>query len=158
MGGPGSGGIKGDGRRTGKLPNPSRAIAQAFDPQRLSPAQRDLLVEHIDRAVGVYRSNASMVHVATSLIRLGLLRPEVPSLRPKYTVLTDLGRGTVANLLATYADALVRAGCMQERETPLQILRRLRVARSGRGAVAKCTTEAESLVHFSTPGAWTTPE
>lgn len=149
MGGPGSGRRRGDGRswKAGFSSNPNRPVARAVNVDSLSAPQVDLLIEHIDCAVGVHRRR---IRLTRSLIRLGLIRPEANAqVRPRFTVLTDIGRGTVANLLARQADALAEG---QPRETPLQILRRLKTAaRTG----AKCTTNAESLVHFSTPGAWT---
>ena len=64
---------------------------------------------------------------------LGLLQNESPGpmpAKPRALILTELGRQAVSLLLAEYADALVRAGCLDaEPLTPLMILQRLKAAR-----------------------------
>lgn len=145
MGGRGSGRRGGDGRswKAGFPSNPDRPIAKAFDVAGLSEPQRELLILHIDRAVGVHRGRGMKIAASVSLMRFGLIRGEVPGvIRPKYTVLTDAGRAAVATLLAQYADALVRAGCLDHAPElrPLQILRRLRA-----GAAASIDPEQSAL-------------
>jgi hypothetical protein len=95
--------------------------------RRLSLAKRDLLIEHIDTAVLVHHKHASRTIVAKSLMRDGLIRADMAGARPSATVLTPAGREAVAMILADYADAMVRAGLMEER--PLQILQALRALR-----------------------------
>ena len=75
-------------------------------------AQRDLLIRHINGprplAIGpeIYTRNA--------LVLRNLLRFDNPqNLRPRATLLTDLGRETVCIILGDYADALVRAGVLE---------------------------------------------
>ncbi len=75
-------------------------------------AQRDLLLRHIDGpqllAIGpeTYTRNA--------LVLRNLLRFDNPNnLRPHATLITDLGRETVCIILSDYADALVRAGVLE---------------------------------------------
>lgn len=93
----------------------------------LSFAQCEYLLFHVDHAVAVQRSNFKTL---PSLLRLGLIQSDVPNCpRPRYTILTDFGRQAVCMLLANYADALVRAGCLDaEPLSTLAILQRLKAA------------------------------
>lgn len=96
--------------------------------RRLKPAQRDLLVDHIDGSVQL--SVSRLVQTRASLLKAGLLRGH-PShaARPPETVLTEAGRRAVGVILGDCADALVRAGLLAQ-ENPLQVLAQLRAARS----------------------------
>lgn len=95
---------------------------------KLSMMQRAVLIDHIDGAVELIIAERKMVRV--SLMQIGLLRAENPrAIRPRATVLTEQGRRAVGIILGDYADALVRAGIL-EQENPLQVLLRLKAARS----------------------------
>lgn len=79
----------------------------------LSQPQRELLIEHVDGSrsleikVAVGKNNAAR----KVLIAKRLLRPDRRE-RPTKTFITDDGREVLAYVLAEYADALVRAGCV----------------------------------------------
>jgi hypothetical protein len=91
--------------------------------RRLKPAQRELLVDHIDGAVELAVSY--MVQTRASLLKAGLLRGHpVGTARPRQTVLTEAGRHAVGVILGDAADSLVRAGLL-EQDNPLAVLRRL---------------------------------
>lgn len=99
----------------------------------LTPAQRDLLLAHVSgpRPVMVgATSNTDKAHaVFAVLIRRGLIRGEpFGSPRPRASVLTDLGRATVAHILAEYADALVAAGFLESAPDmrPIEVLRAIK--------------------------------
>ncbi len=103
-------------------------VSDAFA-RKLSAAQRALLVDHIDGELTI--STAHQRPVRESLMRLGLLRGTTPhSNRPRATVLTEAGRMAVGKILGECADALIRAGLLQQ-ERPLDVLRRLRAMRTG---------------------------
>lgn len=74
----------------------------------ISVTQRDVLIEHIDRAVPVsvhfdpYRNRTIKV-----LIDCGALRYDRQSF-PRFTSLTELGRDRLCKMLADYADTLAR--------------------------------------------------
>lgn len=90
---------------------------------RLSSAQRDMLIAHIDGDVGIIRSFQAVARKA--LLARGLLRtPSCHTARPAFTRLTDAGRQAVAVILGDYADALVRAGMLEQ--SPLSVLQRLK--------------------------------
>jgi hypothetical protein len=101
----------------------------------LSEAKRRILIEHIDGPVPMNRENIYRIHTINSLMGAGLLRNALsgpaPALgRPRALVLTEDGRWAVSLLLADYAEALVRAGCLDaEPLTPLMILQRLKAIR-----------------------------
>ena len=79
----------------------------------LTQAQRELLIEHVDGSSSVEvaivvsdRNAARKILLSKGLIRPDRHRP------PKVTTITDDGRQVLAYVLAEYADALVRAGCV----------------------------------------------
>lgn len=78
----------------------------------LSIVLRDLLIAHID---GPYVVPAVLLRTRSVAIRTGLLRPDFAGLRiayqarPRQTFLTTKGRQMLAEALADWADALVRA-------------------------------------------------
>lgn len=85
-----------------------KAVARA-----LSQAQRELLIDHVDGSsaleiavIAGERSGARKVLIAKRLIR-----PDRRE-RPRSTVITDDGRQVLSWVLAEYADALARAGCV----------------------------------------------
>lgn len=101
--------------------------------RRLSGAQRELLIEHIDQGCPVL---PQQVITRNALLALELIRSTRPLDRhPRRTVLTERGRMVLAMLLGQYADALVKAGYSlmpsgflegQPDETPMQVLERLK--------------------------------
>lgn len=103
---------------------------------RLSQAQREYLVDHIDGARPI---TAESVDAAT---RRALLHQEliyvIPcgSQRPVKTALTDLGRATLGAFLGMEADRLRRAGVLGERYS--ELVRRLLIEeeRGGRPRTA----------------------
>jgi hypothetical protein len=104
----------------------------------LSISQRNVLIQHIDGPVDVDLTDPKRRKSWRSLVDLKLLKSDglepaiAPLFRPRRCVLSWNGRQVVAKILADYADALVRAGCLRGEflaETPLQILQRLRAAR-----------------------------
>lgn len=94
------------------------------DVRRLTPNQRDLLIEHVDGEVDVVKSDHHQSIVRNSLMQLGMLRG-TEKVRPRFTVLTDRGRLALAMVLGQCADSLVRAGLL-EQPNPLDVLRRLK--------------------------------
>lgn len=101
----------------------------AFEVNQLTVYQRDMLVSHVDGAVDVVLDNHHLVNVRNSLMRIGMLRGDsthgIKSIRPRTTVLTDRGRLALAMLLGNYADALTKAGLLDQ-ERPLKVLERIR--------------------------------
>jgi hypothetical protein len=86
---------------------------------RLSHAQRQLLIDHIDGEVAIMGDSKTR----RSLLKFGLLKPLPPnSPRPRYTALTVLGRHALSIILSQYAETLVRAGYL---ERPIDVLARL---------------------------------
>jgi hypothetical protein len=87
--------------------------------RRISIAQRAVLVEHIDGAVPLDRRDRFHTQTVTTLMTMKLLRDEksggvdyVCAIRPRATMLTIRGREALAKILAEYAEALVKAGCL----------------------------------------------
>lgn len=95
--------------------------------RRLTASQRELLIDHIDGEVDVVTANHHMTGVRGSLMKAGLLLGTATK-RPRTTILTEPGRRAVGMVLGDYADALVRAGLL-EQENPLQVLQSLKAAR-----------------------------
>lgn len=83
---------------------------------RMPKAQRDLLIAHIDGPQPLTIGHESMVRNA--LLARDLLRfNDRTAFRPKTTHLTDTGREVLCIILGDYADALVRAGALDEAPT-----------------------------------------
>lgn len=87
--------------------------------RRISIAQRAVLVEHIDGAVALDRRDRFHTQTVGTLMTMKLLRDErsggvdyVCAVRPRMTMLTIRGREALAKILAEYAEALVKAGCL----------------------------------------------
>lgn len=100
----------------------------------LSDIQRNLLIEHIDGPVAVTRLVPARDRTIRSLLTLRLLRPHPSagplSRHPRFTALTEAGRHSVAALLADYAEALVRAGCLEMESglSPIEILQTMKAS------------------------------
>src|SRR5882672_1877613 len=95
--------------------------------------QRDMLIDHIDGALEV--STTRLVQVRRSLLARKLIRPYPPgATRPRRTVLTEEGRNAACRILGECADALVRAGLMQQSD-PLRSLLRLAGTRQEKRAL-----------------------
>lgn len=91
--------------------------------REFTPAQRDMLVDHIDGALEV--STSRLVQVRRSLLVRRLIRPyPAGAIRPRQTTLTEQGRLAVCRILGDYADALVRAGILEQHD-PLRSLLKL---------------------------------
>ncbi len=96
--------------------------------RNLTAHQRNMLIDHIDGPVDVVASDGHRVQCRGALMRMRLLRGTPPgAVRPRHTVLTEDGRMAVAITLGDYADALIRAGLL-EQENPLQVLQGLKAA------------------------------
>lgn len=101
--------------------------------RELSRRQCDFLLAHIDAPQEI--DPTSHGQTRKSLLDHGLLgaysRPDARSYpirrehRPllRFTRLTEHGRATVAQILASYADALVRAGCLDPMALPITPIR-----------------------------------
>lgn len=77
----------------------------------ISPAMRDVLIEHIDGPVAIDRRGASGRREAVrGCLNHGYLRTDAYLLRARHTIMTEPGRTALAEALADAADALVRAG------------------------------------------------
>lgn len=91
----------------------------------LSISQREMLIAHIDVPVDIDVSEYANFPVRRSLFKMKLLQPHpIGAIRPRQTALTTAGRHAVAVILADYADALVRAGLL-EQEQPMRALQAL---------------------------------
>ena len=91
-----------------------RAIAN-----KLSKQQRDFLIDHIDGPHPI--SQGYETFVRNALEARGLVCFDLPqSLRPKTTIITELGREIVCAILGDYADALVRSGVI-EKAPPIEL-------------------------------------
>lgn len=106
---------------------------------RMPSPQRKILVNHVHGPMPFNRSCVEY-RAISALIRADLLQGlPYGSLRPHSTSLTEKGRACVANLLASYAEALIRSGCLQVDEntanemTPARMLQRIKSARSASG-------------------------
>lgn len=88
--------------------------------KRLSHPQRDILIAHIVAPQRIYHrgdpAGKFRQHTVMALLKLGILKPLVVcgQKRAKVTVLTDFGREVAASILADYAEALVRAGALDD--------------------------------------------
>ena len=96
---------------------------------RLSRHMRQMLVAHvrenqpIDYMIGPVESLVR--RACQGLLRRELIRYDQPqSNRPKFTVLTDLGRETACYVLGEYADGLVTAGIL-DRPPIITVRRRM---------------------------------
>src|ERR1700682_2200011 len=92
----------------------------------LSRVQREMLVDHIDHPVEIVIHE----HFAArrALMAIGLLRGHpTGATRPRLTMLTEAGRHAVGIILGDYADALGRAGLLDQ-ERPLDVLQELRAS------------------------------
>ncbi len=110
--------------------------------RRLSTAQREALLAHIDVRVAVVSSDRRIVHTRRSLMSMGLLRGcPTGSIRPVETALTEEGRRAACLILADYADALMRTGFfdMANDASPAAVVERLRAGGAGRLSPAKPT-------------------
>jgi hypothetical protein len=100
----------------------------------LSRLKREILIEHIDGPIQITRNDTNRIQTIKSLLERGWLRNDrpgpIPS-KPRALVLTEAGRYVVSIILSEYAEALIRAGCLEPgwAETPMQILRRLKSVR-----------------------------
>ncbi len=115
--------------------------------RRLSVAQREMLVEHVDRHVPVdNRPGPRIVQVRTWLVTSGLLKGyPAGAPRPTHTALTDEGRAAVGFILGQYADTLMRTGLL---ERPLDVARYLKKAQGA----ANIAAVEQSLVQLSARG------
>jgi DNA-binding PadR family transcriptional regulator len=76
----------------------------------ISPIFRDILIEHIDGPVQIIVGDPHRSTRLRALRSLGLLRfDHYSSSRPRQTHITEKGRAALAEALADWADALVRA-------------------------------------------------
>lgn len=77
----------------------------------ISPAQRDILIEHIDgRPISLGKARRSIQRGSINgLIHRGLLKTTKVNKWRIETTITEKGRETLAEALAEYADALIRA-------------------------------------------------
>jgi hypothetical protein len=87
--------------------------------RRLSHVQREMLIAHIDGPKPIRTmpgpESKNERRTTRSLENFGLLSAKrTCAIRPRSTHLTDLGREVLAAVLANYAEALVRAGCLDE--------------------------------------------
>jgi hypothetical protein len=109
-----------------------KSIISDGDIRNFSTQKRVLLLSHIDRAVEINVGDTPTGQTRNSLLTLGLLRVEPrDAVRPRYTVLTPIGRHAVGVILGDYADALVAAGLLvldqaSENERPIDALRRIK--------------------------------
>lgn len=88
----------------------------------ISPALRDLLIEHIDWPIPFrVRDVARHAVVKAALGREWLYTQPYGVFRPTHTVLTEKGRAVLAAALADWAEAMVRAGFEQEKPTKIAI-------------------------------------
>lgn len=90
----------------------------------ITPAQRDVLINHIDgRAVPLIRSalafngaeasRAQLNMMTTSaLLRLRMLRTD-GKIRPQTTFITEVGRAALVRALADWADAMTKVALYQ---------------------------------------------
>jgi hypothetical protein len=100
--------------------------------RRLTKAQRDLLIDHVDGEVPVILANNHYIStIRNSLMKMGLLKSSTPHTNwPRATLLTERGRLALSMVLADYADALVRAGLFPEPLNALAVLRSLKAGRT----------------------------
>ena len=109
-----------------------KSIISDQDIRNFSTQQHAFLLSHIDSQVEINVGDHAAGHTRNSLLRLGLLRVDPrDAVRPRYTVLTPIGRHAVGVILGDYADALVAAGLLaldqaSENERPIDALRRLK--------------------------------
>lgn len=103
--------------------------------RRLSITQREMLIAHIDREVDIVVAAPHLIPSRTALMNLGLLRRHpANAIRPRQTALTEAGRHAVSVILGDYADALVRAGYLEEaypEEPAMMVLQRLKASKRG---------------------------
>lgn len=100
--------------------------------------QRNVLLAHIDGPVDIVATTFGKVQIRNGLMDGGLLRGDpANTVRPRKTALTEAGRRAVGMILGDYADALVRAGLL-EQQNPLAVLNRLRAT----GAFPPKTTDS----------------
>ena len=82
----------------------------------ISNRMRDILIEHLDGPVAIVRSapglgkkNALRAQAITAMIGRGLLKVDDPgTARPRFTLVTDHGREILCEVLADWAEALIR--------------------------------------------------
>lgn len=93
---------------------------------KMTIAQRDLIVAHID---GPQPAAVKKRLTRLSLMDRKMLRscdrtgsPRNRSLTVHYTAITDLGRETMAEILAEYAEALIKAGCLEPSAVEISLM------------------------------------
>lgn len=79
-------------------------------PVSLAVTMRDILIAHIDGPAPFVASDSAEVRCKRAAIKRGWLRFDERFIRPKATLITELGRTVIAEALGDWADALVRAG------------------------------------------------
>lgn len=92
--------------------------------RRLSVVQRDELTKHVAGAQPVIVSKMGddgRYQTIRKLVELQLVRGDDPH-RPRFTALTEAGRRVAAIILGEYADALVAAGCLEEKLRPIDLV------------------------------------
>lgn len=93
---------------------------------KLSIAQRDLIIAHIDGPQpAMVKEGPTRKFLMGRGILISCRRDGTPRNRMQavhYTMITDDGRETMAQILADYAEALVRAGCLDPHAVPLTII------------------------------------
>ena len=93
---------------------------------KMSIAQRDLLIAHIDGPQPAAVKEGPTRH---SLMDRKMLKscdrngsPRNRTLPIHYTAITDLGRDTMAEILAEYAEALIKAGCLEPSAVEISLM------------------------------------
>lgn len=93
--------------------------------RKLSRTQRNFLLRHIDGPYEMDDRDRQIVIARNVMLGAKLVYGfPLGSLKPRKTMLTDAGRQAVCAILGEAADALVRAGLL-EQENPIDALRRL---------------------------------
>ena len=88
----------------------------------LRKAQRDFLMAHIDGPHPITTHGREWA-VRNSLLNHALIAYPIGGMKnPTSTHLTELGREVLGAILGDYADALVRAGCL-EKAPPIKLVR-----------------------------------
>jgi hypothetical protein len=97
--------------------------------RKLTVCQRNMLIGHIDGEVDVTICDPHKVQSRNALIGQGYLRGSpTGAVRPRTTVLTERGRAMLGMVLGDYADALIRAGILDQQH-PLEVLKHLKLSR-----------------------------
>lgn len=79
-------------------------------PNWMTPKMCEVMVDHVDGTAPMTTDNVRLIAVSECIAR-GMIRfKDLHSLRPRNTIITEVGREALCIILAAWADELTRVG------------------------------------------------